>query len=239
MRKKRGNMNVVLLVSLVVLLSGAAIISMAVSSKFNSKAAYERIDNRYIAESGIDLAVGLFQSYITNQQFILTYTKNGDGSYSVVDELSPYLLDDIRLSDNKESVPVELVESESNNYLSSIGYLDFKRENGVELYVNIFSNKDNFKLSRMCIEPDFLISRHTEDSNLFTVKSKINPVYLTVKSKYKGGEVLCNVVVENLYVTRQPFHSIQTPGDLANVDVRIDTSQAAVKYENYQNYKTR
>jgi hypothetical protein len=150
---KNGNISIALLVSLAVLFSGAAIVQLAVNSKYKAREAYERIENRYLAESGIEMAVGLFVNYLSNQEYALAYTKNADDSYSIVDEYSPYLLDEIRQAENEDSVSIDLVVRESNDYLSSIGFLDFARNGGVELAVSIFHDKERFKLSRMCIEP--------------------------------------------------------------------------------------
>ena len=219
------------MVSLVILCGGAAIFNIAAASRYRAKTEYERIENRYIAESGIDLAVGLFINYLSNQDYVLAYTQNGDGSSQVLDEYSPYLLDEIKTSENADSIPIDLVSTESADYLSAIGYLDFKRGSGIELTINTYEQKDNFKLSRLCIEPYFLIGR---DNEADTVKSKINPIHLTVKSTYKGGEVLCNVQISDLYITRQPF--TESTDEISSVPAGIDTSHAKITYENYQNY---
>lgn len=229
---KKASISFVLLVSLVILCGGAAIFNIAMASRYRAKTEYERIENRYIAESGIDLAVWLFINYLSNQDYVLSYSQNMDGSFQVVDEYSPYLIDEIRTSESVDSVQVDLVAAESADYLSSIGYLDFKRENGIELSVSTYGQKDSFKLSRLCIEPYFLISRNEETA---PEKSKINPIYLTVKSKYKGGEVLCNVVIADLHIVRQPFRTVTT-GGLSSISAGLDTSQAKVIYDNYQNY---
>lgn len=229
---KKASISFVLLVSLVVLCGGAAIFSIVTASRYNAKTEYERMENRYIAESGIYLAVGLFINYLSNQDYVLAYSQNEDGSFHVIDEYSPYLLDEIKASENSDSVSIDLVATESADYLSGIGYLDFKRENGIELSVSTYGQKDSFKLSRICIEPYFLISRKEEAS---PVKSKINPIYLTVRSKYKGGEVLCNVVISDLYISRQPFRSV-TAGRTSSVSAGIDTTRVKVVYDNYQNY---
>lgn len=228
---KKASISFALLISLVVVCAGAAIFSISTASRYNAKTEYQRIENRYIAESGVDLAVGLFINYLSNQDYVLAYSQNGDGSFQVMDEYS-YLLDEIKAAESAHSVPIDLVAIESTDYLSSIGYLDFKREKGIELSVSTYGQKDSLKLSRLCIEPYFLISRKEETA---PVKSKINPIYLTVKSKYKGGEVLCNVVISDLYMVRQPFRSV-IDGGLSSVPAGLDTAQAKVIYENYQNY---
>jgi hypothetical protein len=234
MKFRQANISIVLLISLVVILSGATIVTLCINSKYNAKISYERIENRYIAESGIDLAVGLFLNYLSNQDFVLSYTKNEDGSYSVIDDYSPYLLPEIRLSENRDNIALDLIENESIAYLVSIGFLDFLRENGVEVSINTFNNKDNFKLSRMCIEYDFLLSK--ELGARTASQSKINPIYLTVKSKYKGGEVLCNVEIANLNIVRDPFAEIEI-GEQASVKAYIDINSRKVSYYHYQNYR--
>ena len=42
----------------------------------------QRMKNRYIAECGIDTAVGLFVNYLDNRDLEVSYTKNEDGSFS-------------------------------------------------------------------------------------------------------------------------------------------------------------
>lgn len=228
---KKASISFVLLVSLVILCGGAAIFNIAMASRYRAKTEYERIENRYIAESGIDLAVGLFISYLSNQDYVLAYSQNGDGNCQVLDEYSPYLLDEIKMAENSDSVSIDLIATESADYLSGIGYLDFKRGNGIELFISTYEQKDSFKLSRLCIEPDLLIGRHDEET---IVKSKINPIYLTVKSTYKGGEILCNVQISDLYIIRQSFK--ESADEISNVSAGIDTSYAKIIYENYQNY---
>lgn len=228
---KKASISFVLLVSLVILCGGAAIFNIVTSSRYRAKTEYERIENRYIAESGIDLAVGLFINYLSNQDYVLAYSPNDDGSFQVLDEYSPYLLDEIKMAENLDDVPLDLVSTESADYLSSIGYLDFKRGNGIELSISTYEQKDSFKLSRLCIEPYFLIGKANE---LTPVKSKINPIHLTVKSTYKGGEILCNVQISDLYISRQPFK--ESADEISSVSAGIDTSCAKIIYENYQNY---
>jgi hypothetical protein len=165
---------------------------------------------------------------------VLSYTKNEDGSYAVIDDYSPYLLPEIRLSENRDNISLDLIENESTAYLVSIGFLDFLRDNGIEVSINTFNNKENFKLSRMCIEHDFLISK---DMGASTVcQSKINPIFLTVKSKYKGGEVLCNAEIANLNIVRDPFEEIEI-GEQASVKAHIDINSHKISYNNYQNYR--
>lgn len=228
---KKASISFVLMVSLVILCGGAAIFNIAAVSRYRAKTEYERIENRYIAESGIELAIGLFMNYLSNQDYVLAYSQNSDGSVQVLDEYSPYLLDEIKMAENSDDVLIDLVSTESADYLSGIGYLDFKRGNGIELSISIYEQKDSFKLSRLCIEPYFLIGR---DNEVATVKSRINPIHLTVKSTYKGGEVLCNVQISDLYISRQPFKA--SADELSSVPAGIDTSYAKIIYENYQNY---
>lgn len=228
---KRASISFVLMVSLVILCGGAAIFNIAAASRYRAKTEYERIENRYIAESGVELAVGLFMNYLSNQDYVLAYTQNDDGSCQVLDEYSPYLLDEIKMADNSDDVSIDLVSTESADYLSGVGYLDFKRGNGIELSISTYEQKDSFKLSRLCIEPYFLIGM---DNEVATVKSKINPIHLTVKSTYKGGEVLCNVQISDLYISRQPFK--EGTDEISSVSAGIETSYAKIIYENYQNY---
>ena len=81
--KKRANMSFTIFVALLVVCCGAALINISVSSKYNSKTEYQRMKNRYIAECGIDTAVGLFINYLDNRDLEVSYTKNEDGSFSI------------------------------------------------------------------------------------------------------------------------------------------------------------
>jgi hypothetical protein len=95
---------------------------MTESSKFNTKKEYQRIENRYVSESGVELSVGLFLNYLSNRDLVLAYEKNEDGTYGAVDDYSPYLLEEIKESVNEDIVKLELIENESKDYLASIGY---------------------------------------------------------------------------------------------------------------------
>lgn len=231
---KKGNISIAMLISLVVLLSGAAVVNLAVNEKYRAKEAYARIENRYIAESGVEMAVGLFLRYLDNQNYALSYQNTG-GIYSVTDAYAPYLLHEIQESENRDSLNLTLIEREVNDYLSSIGFLDFSRDGGVEIALRTMNDRESFKLSRLCIDPGFVISRSGETAE---VRSRMNPIYLTVKSKYKGGEVLCGVQISSVYAVRKPFMEILT-GETASVEAWIDASQAKAEYQNYQNYRIR
>jgi len=233
MKHKKGNISIVLLVALIAVLGGSVIVGIAIKSKYDSKTSYSRMENRYIAESGIDLSVGLFLNYLANQEYILTYTKNEDGSCSLIDRYSPYILDEIRENENADEIPLSAISAECNSYLSSIGYLDFSGNNGVEIILSTFYNKDNFKLSHLCISPNFILERTVTGNQ---GKSRINSLYLTVKSSYKGGEVMCNVEISDIYVVRESFFEIVT-GETASITAHIDVTSCKVQYQNYQNYR--
>ena len=47
------------------------LIGVCISSRYNTKTEYERLNNRYIAESGVDTAIGLFLQQ--RQVFIMLY----------------------------------------------------------------------------------------------------------------------------------------------------------------------
>lgn len=233
MKRKKGNMSIVLLIALIAVLGGSVITGITVKSKYDGKTAYSRLENRYIAESGIDLSIGLFLNYLANQEFILTYIKSEDGSYSLLDEYSPYILDEIREKENTDAVPLTTISVECNNYLSSIGYLDFIRSSGVEISLSTFYNKDNFKLSQLCISPNFIVEKIGTGNE---IQSRINPLYLAVRSYYKGGEVLCNIEISDIRVIRDPFAEIEV-GEMANVTAYIDVAFCKVQYHNFQNYR--
>ena len=65
--KKKGNISFVAFTALIVVCCGAAVLSVASNSKYNAKKEYQRMEERYIAESGIDTATGLFMNYLANR----------------------------------------------------------------------------------------------------------------------------------------------------------------------------
>ena len=233
MHRKCGNINLCLLIALIAVLGASVISVMAINSKYSMKESNEKLKNRYIAESGIDLATGLFINYLSNRDFVISYEQTPDGSFSVNNAYSPYLIDEIKDSLDTESVSLPLIENECNSYLSNAGYLDFTRNGGVKVAIQTLSGKENFKLSEMCISPNFLIGNFPEAT---ARSSKINPLYLTISSKFKGGEVMANVVVSGLKIEREPFSQI-TDGNIGNVSAHIDVTDCNVKYSSYQNYR--
>lgn len=230
--KKEANIGFTVLVALVVICCGAAVLSVASNSKYNAKTEYQRIEDRYIAESGVDLSMGLFLNYLSNKDIVLAYTKNEEGGYSVIDDYSPYLLEEIRISDDEDAVSIDLVENESKDYLAGAGFLDYINDGSIEFLVNTYGDKESFKLSRMCTEYDFLLSVTDDETER---RSKLKPIFVTVKTKYRGGEVMANIKISNLYAVRMPFE--ETDEELASITAYIDTAECVIEYENYQNYR--
>ncbi|MBS7306113.1 MAG: hypothetical protein KIG39_05570 [Lachnospiraceae bacterium] len=229
--KRRANMSFAVFVALLVICCGAALINISISSKYNSKTEYQRMKNRYIAECGIDTAVGLFVNYLDNRDLEVSYTKNEDGSFSASSVSSPYILDEIRTA-TEDTVSIDIVSDEARNYLISLGYLEYSKSGEVELKVNTFSQPDKFKISELCIEPDFLISSDIETEEQ---RSMLNPIYLTITSTYNNGNVLCNVKLSELYAVRTPYPDIEV-GEMGSVSAYIDTKDIKIEYESYQNY---
>lgn len=230
--KKKANIGFTVLIALIIVCCGAAVLSVAGNSKYNAKTEYQRIEDRYIAESGVDLSVSLFLNYLSNKDLVLAYTKNEDGGYGVIDDYSPYLLEEIRTSEDTDIVPIEIIENESKDYLAGVGFLDYINSGTIEFGINIYGDKESFKLSRMCTEYDFLLSLSGDDEEK---RSMLKPIFLTVKTKYRGGEVMANIKISNLYAVRVPFD--ETDDDIASVRAYIDTTDAIIEYENYQNYR--
>ena len=230
--KKKANIGFTVLIALIIVCCGAAVLSIAGNSKYNAKTEYRRIEDRYIAESGVDLSVSLFLNYISNKDLVLAYTKNEDGGYGVIDDYSPYLLEEIRTSEETDIVPINIIGNESKDYLAGVGFLDYINNGTIEFGVNTFGDKESFKLSRMCTEYDFLLSLSGDDSEK---RSMLKPVFLTVKTKYRGGEVMANIKISNLYAVRVPFD--ETEDGIASVKAYIDARNAIIEYENYQNYR--
>ena len=233
--KKRGNISFVAFAALIVVCCGAALLTVASGSKYNAKKEYQRMEERYIAESGIDTATGLFLSYLSNRDLVLAYTKSEDGVLSVIDEFVPYLADEIKYSDD-EDVQIKIVENEARDYLAGIGFLDYIRDESIQLCINTFGNKEGLKLSEMCTEYDFLLSLPGDDNDE-NRRSRLKPIYLTVKSKYLGGEVTASIKISNLYAEREAFPDIGE-GETGSVIAFIDTDNAEIEFENYQNYRS-
>ena len=63
--KKKANIGFTVLIALIIVCCGAAVLSIAGNSKYNAKTEYQRIEDRYIAESGVDLSVSLFLNYLS------------------------------------------------------------------------------------------------------------------------------------------------------------------------------
>lgn len=228
---KKGSISIAILISLVVLLSGATLTKLALNEKYRANEAYKRIENRYIAESGVEMAVGLLLSYFDNQDYVLSYTNEG-GSCSIADLYAPYLIYELQEYGNADELHLAIIERETNDYLSSIGFLDFSHGGGVEIILHTMNDKENFKLSRLCVSPGFTIGENGEIGNK---QSIINPLFFTIKSKYKGGEVMCNIKISNLNAVRKPFS--ETPNnEISSVEAWLDITQVKVEYQNYQNY---
>lgn len=230
MSKKKGSIAISVFTALLVICAGAIILNICAASKYNAKTEYEKIKNRYIAESASDISVSLLLNYIENREMVLEYEMHSDGSFSVMSEYSPYLLDEIKTA-TADEVEISLVSTETKNYLLSAGCIDFMREDSeLSIKVKTFGDKEKFRISEMCTEPDFLLSDTPEEEDT-EKRSKLNPIYITVKSKYNSGEVKCSILIENLYAVREVFKESES-----NCPCRIDASSATIKYENYQNY---
>ena len=65
--------------------------------------------------------------------------------------------------------------------------------------------KEKFRLTQVCTEPDFILSTDAESKD-DQRRSKINPLYLTVRAKYKNGEVMCNVKISDVYLAVSYTH---------------------------------
>ena len=230
--KKKASIGFTASIALIVVCCGAAVLSVASNSKYNSKTEYQRIEERYIAESGVELSLGLFLNYLENKDLVLAYTQNEGGGYSVIDSLSPYLLEEIRVSEDADVVPVPIIENESKDYLAGAGFLDYISDGTIEFGINTYGNKEEFRLSRMCTEYDFLLSLSDETEER---RSKLRPIFLTVKAKYRGGVVMANVKISNLYAVRIPFE--ESDDEISSIRAYIDTADAMIEYENYQNYR--
>lgn len=235
MVKRQGSIQIVLLTSIVVLLVGSAAVATAIQSKLAERENYLRLENRYIAESGIELAAGAFLNYLGNTEYVLSYMRLPDGSYEIPNQLAPYILDEFASAGTADTVPLTALEKETEDYLVSIGCFDYMETGGIQIAIHNFNNNERFRLSQICVEPDFLLGDAGESG---IRRSKISPIYLTVKARYQGGEVLCNIEVSNVYIWREAFteDSVEIP---ASVRAGIDMQYVTVQVKNYQNYRTK
>ncbi len=227
---KRGSISLVLLVSLLVVTAGAAITATAINSRHHARDSYIRLQNRYLAESGVDLAIGLFVNYLASQDYVLTYQRTESG-YLLMDQYAPYLTVEIAQSSETDNIKMQLVSTECSDYLSSIGFLDFSRDGGVSLFVAGYGQKEQLRLSHMGYESGFVLAQDSSPS-----VSRLRPVSLTVTSKYKSGEVLCTAEITGLKIKRGKLPSAES-GQLASTNAAILTDEATIKYTNYQNYR--
>ena len=230
--KKKGNIAFTLVVALLVVCGGAAILNIASTGRYNAKTEYERIENRYISESGIDIAVGLFINYLSNRQLTVSYESDGEGNINVISQYSPFILDETATEENDE-IYIEIVSDETNDYLSSIGYPDFKKAGGVKLFVNTYGDIDSLRISNMCTEPDFLIAFEPETEG--EKRSLLNPVFLTVLTEYRGGRVMSTLKLSNIYAVRNKFENIG-PNEIGNTKIHLDVDNIKIEYIGYQNY---
>ncbi|MBQ6908257.1 MAG: hypothetical protein IJQ28_07755, partial [Clostridia bacterium] len=132
--KKRGNISLVMLTALVTVSVGAVLLNMAVNSRANTKTETKRIQNRYIAESGVDLAAGMFINYLDNRELTASYETDGDGNGFIIEDLCPYILDEIKDNPDIDEVPIEIIEKEARDYLISLGYRDFGKEGSLKVF---------------------------------------------------------------------------------------------------------
>lgn len=230
--KKKANISLVMLTCLICISAGAVILNIAINSKTRTKIEYERIENRYIAESGIDLATGLFISYLENRDITASYECDGAGDCYVIDDLCPYLIDEIRENPYSDDVHIDIIEKEARDYLVSVGFKDFGKADSLQVFVTTNGMGEGFKINNLCTEPDFLLSDGTE---LGEKKSLLKPIYLTVKSKYPNGNVIANIKVSNIYAVREAFSALPE-GEMGNVRIWINTENAEIEFVNYQNY---
>lgn len=228
---KNANICFTVLLVLLILCTGFTTLNIAAGGRYAEKEEYERISNRYITESGIALAEGLFLNYLDSRSFALSYEENG-GEYSSITDFTPYLLDEIAQSGD-ESVRLPLVENEAKSIMADMGFRGYRAYGDITVSVETFGDTEGFKLSQLCCEPDFLIGGRNETGEK---RSKIKPVYLSVVSEYKGGRVMCSMKIDGLYLVRGAFAE---PGGetLGSVSAYIDTSNCEVEYENYQNFQ--
>ena len=227
--KKKGNIAFSILIVLFVMCIGAVVISLAASSRDNARVQYERLSNRYIAESGVDMSVGLLVNYIGNRELTATYKADEDGKCYMVEDYMPYLLDEIENSDD-ENVGIDIVASETRDYLSSIGYVDYKKDGSLTLSIDV-TDKENFKISNLCIEPDFVTDTGSDKDR----KSKLRPIFVTVKTNYPNGNVLCNVKLSDIYAKREAFEELNE-NEIGNCKIELDVNEIKIEYINYQNY---
>ena len=224
---KNANICFTVLLVLLILSAGFATLNISSAVRYAEKESYERIESRYITESGITLAEGLFLNYLD----ALTYEDNG-GEYSSITGFTPFLLDEIS-EGTDESVRLVLIENEAKSVMADMGFRGYRAFGDITVRLETLGDADGLKLANLCREPDFLIGHSGETGEK---RSKIKPVYLTVISEYKGGRVMCNMKIDGLYLVRGAMHDLEGE-TLGSVSAHIDTSNCEVEYENYQSFQ--
>lgn len=228
---KNANICFTVLLVLLILSAGFATLNISSAVRYAEKESYERSSNRYITESGITLAEGLFLNYLDSRSYALSYEDNG-GEYSSITGFTPFLLDEIS-EGTDESVRLPLIENEAKSVMADMGFRGYRSFGDITVSLETFGDADGLKLANLCREPDFLIGHSGETGEK---RSKIKPVYLTVISEYKGGRVMCNMKIDGLYLVRGAMHDLGGE-TLGSVSAYIDTSNCEVEYENYQSFQ--
>lgn len=231
--KRKGNITVTLLISLVVVCSGAALLSVASASRYQARTEYERLQNRYIAESGIDMAIGLFLNYLDNQEYVISYTCLPNGECVINGQNAPYIVPELRTCEaDADMIRLSLMENEGRDYLSAIGFRDFQGTDSIQFALQIYGSRERFRLPELCTDSGFAFGNINEVRD---IASRLLPLRLSVRSSYRGGEVLAGVTIDGLTLSRDPF--FKSDKEQGSILARVSTSAAKVSYETYQNYR--
>lgn len=235
-KRKTGNVTVVMVTGIIFALTSAAALNMIVFDRKAGNQYRDRIENRYLAENSIDLAIGLFRAKIENQIYILPYEKNYDGYYQLIDENSPYILFDIASADNsKNYIELSGIGSECKQYYNKIG-IDIGSEYEIRFKLNTFYDKDRFKLTRLSADQGFYMSTVTSNSTEYNTSSSCTDISVTAEVEYKGGHVLCDMILSNVEIQRCDFKNISNLGEKGTVKAKLSFENSELKIQNYQNY---
>lgn len=89
---KNANICFTVLLVLLILSAGFATLNIASAVRYAEKESYERIESRYITESGITLAEGLFLNYLDSRSYALSYEDNGGETGEKRSKIKPVYL---------------------------------------------------------------------------------------------------------------------------------------------------
>ncbi|MDD6482953.1 MAG: hypothetical protein PUF72_00025 [Clostridiales bacterium] len=225
-KRKRANMSIVLVVWLIAMTSGIAVLSYSISSKYKAKQFENRMENRYVSESGVDLILGLVEDCISQYNAMINYEKNDIG-YEFIN--SPCIFDIDRTGGDviwgDYGVRLDLIEQEAVDYLVGLGYQGYNEDNSIQIEV-VTDDIKKLQISQLVNDAEF----HQNNSGNAT--ADMLPLDVHIYIKYGGGCIDCLSRWSDIKIIRGSFGS----SDVGGVPVYADTSGMRIDILKYDNY---